>query len=424
MSRKSFSSAVLVIILCVVALGAGVGFRHVINQKLSHKPDNEAIQLRIVATSSGSEKDSLFNAEIRSTPGPTCLSGYTFNKIPDEELTEDIVIAVNEEYSVLDPEWKEHAQEVIDYVNNVLSQNTKKFYKVAKFLTYPTSEYPTLLNNSNYYISNVSYGGTSFFYYVYNQESEVPKIVSDTGLTNVASKTVIHERTFYSLWLVLSDSFSVLLGRSLLNQKIGHNQAYDGIMGLPLHELGHTLGLGYGEWYNYDFIDRTNTLPDLGRYSFRDMYPYDPMTSNQKSPYRFSYLNEALINLNANHQYAFDDIAKMYAPKVVVRVKDVDGNPVSDAVVKVFGAKKNAFYIKGSAQPLLQSLETDPEGIVEIENIDPNFQLNDSPTVGWLAKIIKVSKGEKKGGAVFTLVDSQVSCIIEKSQVHYIDIKI
>jgi len=368
------------------------------------------------------------------TPGPTCLSEYTFKPIPSNELTENIVFAVNKGYAVLNPDWRQRAQEVIDYVNKVLSQNTRKQYRISKFLTYPTSEYATVINNKSYYVSNGAYGGTTFFYYVYDGKN-IPKVVSDNLKNNALVGPIINGQQFYAVMGTSYGIFNILLSKSSLDRLIKkqipnptadyEGEVYNKNIRFAAHELGHTLGLSFGEWYFYNFADQTNMPPKLGRYNFNNLYPRDPMVDWAGNfLHKFSEFNAALINLNANHQYSYKDIAKMHAPKAIVRVKDASGNPVRNATVKVFGARKNAIFIKDWSQPLLQSLKTDSNGIVEINNVDSNFQRDDSPTVGWIAKIIKVSKGGENGGAVFTLVDSQISYIINKSRTHYIDITI
>jgi len=439
---------ILIVIIGILALTGGVGIRYFQDKKVSQvsgslvtesetgekkvfvPPEVVIVSTDTKETSAVAEKnnqefsgESLQIIEPSVAPGPTCLSDYVFREISTKELTENITFAVNKEYADSHPEWQERAGELIDYINNVLSQNTGKRYKISKFLTYPTSKYPSLSDDGDYHLSDGSYGGTTIFYFVYDHATDVPKIVSDTNFVNAASKSVIDGQVFYNLWLVNRDTLHVLMGRTLLSQQENQTEeTYDSFMTLPLHELGHTLGLAFGEWYNYDFVDKTNIPPNLGNYSFKDIYPYDPMAMAERFPYKFSGLNASLTRLNANHQFSFEDIAKMHSPKAFVRVKDDNGNSVSGATVKVFGAKKNAFYTKDNGQPLLQLLTTDSSGMVEIDNIDSNFQLNDSPTVGWVAKIIKASKSGKSGGSIFTLVDSQISCIVNKSQTHYIDI--
>jgi len=46
---------------------------------------------------------------------------------------EYIVIATNRDYAETAPGWKEHAQEIIDFVNKAFSTSTKIQYKIAKF---------------------------------------------------------------------------------------------------------------------------------------------------------------------------------------------------------------------------------------------------------------------------------------------------
>jgi hypothetical protein len=92
--------------------------------------------------------------------------------------------------------------------------------------------------------------------------------------------------------------------------------------------------------------------------------------------------------------------------------------------VEVFGAQKNCFYCKKliNTDVPLQTVLTDFRGEASIDNINPDFNLNETETTGWIAKIIKVSYGGRNAGTVFKLLDAQMSCLLKGSDIHYIDI--
>ena len=349
----------------------------------------------------------------------------TFPSLSEDEYTEKIVFAVNEEYALYNPNWEYGAQEVIDYVNEVLAKTTEKNYEIEKFMTYETEEYESLPFNEDYYTLTDGYeSGTTLFFYVPIENNSIasdpPQNVLDSGKVNVAYYSIIDGIKYNSIWIVGGAAgYSLLEGQEVAIQK---NISYDQRMMTTLHELGHTLGLAYGEWYSYEFDDETNVLPYLGMYDYRyDIYPNDPMCAGNSEDWEFSSFNSAIINKNTKYTYNFIQIATYHAQKPIVKVVGENGKSIPNATVKVFGAKKNCFYCNefDMSEPL-QILETDSNGEVEIDNISAAWHLSEAEDTGWSAKIIKASDGNKHGGTVFTLVDSQESCITDGHDVHYI----
>lgn len=347
-----------------------------------------------------------------------------FDPVPTEPVIEKIVIAIDEESAVKFPNWKNNVLYLTDYINSVLAKNTQKRYQIEKYMTYSISEYETLGSNKDFHFNN-GYGGTTIFFYVRRGDGPLPDIVNDSGLVNVASYNHIDNLPYQNVWLVENHNINMLMDKILI--EAGGINPNGALAGRLLHELGHTNGLAFSEWYSYNFEDKTHEPPELPPYSYYSLEPQDPMSSSNQNggDYKFSELNAWIINHNTRHTINYVEIANFFAPKTIVKIVMPDGSLVSEATIKIYGAKKNCFYCKNNdPMPLLQTLLTNMNGEAEIENVSPNFELSETSNTPWMAKIIKAYKNEKTGSAVFTLVDSQKTCMIIGSNVHYINITI
>ena len=313
---------------------------------------------------------------------------------------------------------------MIDYVNNTLSKNTRKRYLIEKFIVYNTSDYQKLDQQEENYIDNGTNVGTTVFEYIYPQ-SGIPDIVANSPFPNTATERILDGKKFKGVWIVEYEAISVLRERQTIEAEKRTPGTYDFQMGVVLHELGHTIGLGFPERYTFEFNDLTGELPNLGNYSLDRLQPDDPMTRKLSSTvWRFSDINAFIINKNATHQYDLFEIGKFEPLRIMVLVIDKANKPVINATVKVYGAKRNCTACTDNpGQPLLQTLQTNEEGLVEIDSLSP---YPDYPKYeyGWVAKIIKVSKGGVRAGVIATFVDTQKTCLLLGGGTHYIDVKL
>jgi len=428
-----------VAIIGVLVIGGGImGYSVFINRDVTVIPPslvslNPPLTETPVSTSplATTQKEAVSTSVSTPTPTPALTQATKqcppfFKVISDLDYVEKIVFAINKEGTEIIPDWRAGAQRIIDYVNNTLSKNTRKRYRIEKFIVYNTSDYQKLDQQRENYIDNGNgtNSGTTIFEYIYPQ-SGIPDIVANSVFPNTATERILDGKKFKGVWIVEYEAISVLREKQTIEAEKRTPGTYDFQMGVVLHELGHSLGLGFPERYTFEFSDLTGELPNLGTYSLDRLQPGDPMTHRQSSiAWSFSDLDAFIINNNASHQYDLFEIGKFEPSHTIVRVTDKANKPVTNATVKVYGVKRNCVGCSDNpGQPLQQALRTDEKGLVEIDSLSP-IPNHPKYNYGWVAKIIKVSKDGMRAGTFATFVDAQTACLINATETHYIDVKL
>lgn len=311
----------------------------------------------------------------------------TVTEEKEPTVTEEIIYAVNADYAQLNPNWQNAAQEIITFANQVLAQNTDKRYEIVAFKTFDSAKWHQLGTDPAYAYDN-GYGGTTVLHWVELPTSKVPL---GEPLANVAGYSFINGVRYQQLYLVESHpEYSALLGNASPN--------FVAWMQVFLHELGHTMGLSVPDWYFYEFDDLSGAEPKLPRFNLRMQYPQDPMSAWAESGYRYTDFNAAVINKNLRHEKSFLEIQRIASTQVKVMVRDGGGNPVSDATVQVYGAKKGCFYCQDVTQnPLLLTTTTSSSGEAIVTAPSVEWSMSEDQSTTYIGMIVKIRNGDLHG---------------------------
>ena len=374
---------------------------------------------------------------ITSLPDPNIVTesqikSFINTSVPTDAVEEKIVFAINADFARKYPDWKMRADEVISYVNQVLSKNTKKRLTIGKYLTYEVYDKDSVngviealqedpayhyLNNAN---SENSYYGATLFYWI----SDDPKGASTASLSFSFSlgknldNAIIREK----------ETESTLRRKEDFVTEIQPQDAYFQQVLKVVHEIGHSLGLAVPDWYRYKYMDMTGVRPELPDYDITTMFPSDPMINYIPSGWmfsdaQFSDLNSFIVNHNLYHQFNMHQISQMLPSRLVVRVRDANGNLISNAQVQVFGIKDTFLPFSSDASffQLRQTEVTNSSGEVFIKN---PIELMQVPPVDatFASEIVKVSKDGKYGGSYVTKVDLQRARLLENKETYFVDI--
>ncbi len=307
-------------------------------------------------------------------------------------VTEKIIYAVNDDYVQLNPQWKTGAQDIVDYVNGVLAKNTNKRYEIKEFRTFDIAKWNQLAGDASYHYDN-GFGGTTIFHWVETPNTKIKPDVHYSKLINVTSFNYLGGMPYQQLFLVDSHyEYTPLLGRS--------QKTFETTMVVPLHELGHTMGLSVPDWYLYQLEDVSGVKPQLPSFDLRAQYPNDPMSSLENLPYRFSDFNAAIINKNLRHEKTYLEISKITSSQIKVIVEDEAGQKISNATVQVFGGKKGCWYCqKIVSNPLIETQTTSILGEALIAAPSTEWTLNQDMNSKYIGFIVKASAGDLRGGA-------------------------
>ena len=325
---------------------------------------------------------------------------------------------MNESFAQTHSDWQARAQGIIDHVNVVLNRNegNRKSYSVGRFMTYPDADFLKMAKGEipeNFFLDNgfsSDGGGTTIFYYILEDYHSIVQIFLGSGLPAPDFEKDVYRsidgkmKRFATAWLAegVDDSLFTEVNPDIRNF---YPNWYDLKTAGVLHEaVGHGLGLAAEDQYNYNFKDKTGTLPDLGTYTLglTDEYWGDPMTGSggPASLWKFAPFNAWVIDKNANHQYSVYEVMYGIPAEIKVKVVDSYGMAINGAAVTVFGAldaKKTAHH---EMKTLLETLTTDANGEAVIKNDFPDT---------WLAKGIKASHNGKYAGQYLILTDLEIA---------------
>jgi len=347
-----------------------------------------------------------FEATINvSAPPTTILKLEPFPALNPEVIP----VLVNKAFYDEHPDVVKNAGAAISEVSAVFAKNTAKRYQVGQVKSYTNAQFDAIqTDQSNYYDNNFpgspKYGGTTLVYFIYKDRSEIPAYITSQYSYTFTTTRVINGKMYYTIYKA-EDEKTVLLGRSEI-EKISPTY-FDNVIKSTCEEFMHTLAGGSREWYGIVFRDRTGIAPILADYDLNVLYPKEPMTVfSDGTGTIFSPLNAWWATNNANHQVDMWQVVNNLPKMIKVKVVDSLGNPITGAPVSVFGTLTNTvdpnskngaanYYIQPFPQPLLQSVLSDANGEVVINNDFSN----------WNGKIIKAASGTKVGGTTMTTVE-------------------
>lgn len=345
---------------------------------------------------------------------------------------EEITFAINEDYAQIASDWKEHAQEIIDFVNQSFAKKTHIQYHVAQFKTYPIDYSKSMheqvaalsYNKDLHYFNQVPQGETPYsstiVFWVALDTPEAQRLAdqflpngsagvektADGILSNVFVKQNIKEEFHIS---------ASILGKMELNKNSSKdsygNLAFETSNFALIHELGHTFGLGIPEVFIFvNNLDNSSDKPKLAPYPFNKLYGQDSMGPYMTSII-FNDLHAKLINENPRHQMYKNYLGALPATPIPITVRDSVGVPIKNAEVKVYGSRGMCVYCKNDPSvndlpsPLLQTVYTDEFGRALIDGPDAEIRYVGTDAVGWATKIVKVSFESKYAGQYVSRYD-------------------
>lgn len=362
-------------------------------------------------------------------------------------LHEDIIFAINQDFADTHPDWKTHAQEIIEFVNAIFAKNTSIQYRIVEFKTFKIDEYKQKVHDDRSFYHVIDNGSSAFattiFYFQATKETEGlvselsgsynPRAFAellgenpDSLLNKPIKRHAIH---FFASSDARFERESPIFGRELLNNNHGAG-AFEESASTFIHELGHTFGLAGIEYYffneNYDFSGVEPTLPArVGA----QVYGKDPMLGNFGMASRFTDLHASIINENSSHEKTVvntDYYKDQSSTKVRVVVVDEDNKPIANAPVKVFGSRTTCRAcfkdpsVNGQKSPLLEEGYTNQQGELYIEPTvnfwrasEEGGRLNE-----WLTKVVKVYDGKRGQGTYVNTVDLQINKRLKGSDVY------
>ncbi len=331
---------------------------------------------------------------------------------------EPIIFALNKTYADKFPNWKQQADKIIDDVNFVFAKTTPKKFKISKYLAYNDSEYTNLFttpeNYPAYYNDVGSRGGITYILLVHkdgitNQEL---KQFNGSDTVNVMRIVYFRDKEYPTILQANNESVNILLDEFRPNN-----------IQMPIHELGHCLGLGVPDWYFYQYSDCTGVNPKFLDYNIQKdpNFSKDPMANPlwDINVIQFSELNSAIINKNLNLLYTCDYIRLNWFSKITkVYVTDKSGLPISNAIVKIFCVKKGCFYCNTPCQEVQQeeqTLITDKNGYVTYNGPVGGWEMSETKNTPCIAKAIKVYYNGKSSVKVVNFIDLQKNYILNNS---------
>jgi len=353
---------------------------------------------------------------------------------PEEILApptiEPIIFALNKEYANKFPNWKKEADEIIEKINFVFAKSTSKQFKINKYLVYNDSEYTNLFTNPEnypeYYQDVNNRGGLTYILLVHKD-----------GISNQEMKQLYGSDNVNLAWTVYKggERYPTLLQANPESGNILLDEYRPAIISMPIHEIGHFLGLGVPDWYLYEYSDCTGVSPKFPDYSLRKdpNFSNDPMSGTNKDVdvLQFNELNSAIINKNLNFKYTFDDVRTNWFSRITkVYVTDRAGTPIPNATVRIFCARKGCWFCStrcsGATYPTgvpstsvpEQTLLTDKNGYAIYNGPVGAWEMYESQNSPCIAKAIKVYHNGQSGVKVVNFIDLQKNYVLNNSNEH------
>ena len=353
--------------------------------------------------------------------------------LPDTGLTEGvepIVFALNKEYADRFPDWTDGADKIVDAVNVVFGKNTQKQFEISRYLVYNDNDYTDLFTNPEaypeYYQDVGGRGGITYILLVHKDgiSSQELKELYGSDYVNLAWTVHTDGKRYPTLLQANSESWNILLDERRSSQIF-----------MPVHEIGHFLGLGVPDWYFYEYSDCTGVEPMFADYSIREdpYFSRDPMVGLplDESLMEFCELNAAIIDRNLDFQYTYDDVRLNWFSQITkVYVTDDVGTPIPDATVKVFCVRLGCFYCStqcsGATYPAgvpstsvpEQTVLTDQSGYAAYAGPVGAWEMNESHNSPCIAKAIKVYHDGQSAVKVVRYIDLQISYVLDNSDEH------
>lgn len=398
-------------------------------------PPTTAITTRPSATTT-TRKPTTTTTTVTTVPRTTTITtrpSTTTTTIKRTTQYEPIIFALNKSFADKFPDWKEKADIVIDNVNFVFAKNTNIAFTMSKYLTYNDSDYTNLFTYpdkySEYYQDVGSRGGITYIL-----------LITKDGISNQELKQLYGSDTVNQLLTIHKDGkrYPIILQANPESTNIFLDEFRFIQILLPVHEIGHALGLGTPEWYLYEYSDCTGINPKFSDYSIKEdpNFLNDPMvmmvmSQKHSEDMQFNELSTAIINKNLDFKYTSGDIeSNWFSRNTKVYVTDKDGAPIPNATVKIFCVLKGCVFcstecrgvIYGhgvpSNSPPEQTLLTDKNGYAIYNGpvgAGEMFETQNSPCV---AKAIKVYYNGKSNVKVINFIDLQKNYILNNSNEH------
>ncbi len=347
------------------------------------------------------------------------------------QTKESIVFALNKEYADKFPNWEQEADKVINDINFVFAKSTSKQFKINKYLVYNDSEYTDLFTNPEnypeYYQDVDNHGGLTYIL-----------LVHKAGVSNQELKDLYGSDHVNLAWTTYKDGkrYPVLLQANSESINILLEESRSIVISMPVHEIGHFLGLGVPDWYFYEYSDCTGISPKFSDYNLRKD-PYflnDPMAMSSQEDvdfFQFNELNSTIINKNLDFKYTYDDVRTNWFSKITkVYVTDKTGDPIPNATVKIFCARKGCFYCSTQCKGVAygggvpegsspeQTLVTDENGYATYNGPVGAWEMSETANSPCIAKAIKVYYSGKSAVKTVNFIDLQKNYILNNSNEH------
>ena len=313
--------------------------------------------------------------------GNQLASEQSSTKFPEitenSQYIDSISVAINDSYMSNYPDGKKRIQYLADGINIILDRQKDNKKQVVfdydKIIDYKDENIYNMFNNGlgQEYLpkkEHPSSAGTELIIFVYNDIANKPELYNGKNKTISnfhRTRTLSNGKRVEEVWIFFD------ISNSPLTNIIPGTDEYEEALRSIIHELGHAWGLADEELFSYSASDLSNILPNIGNINpcLRwDDIINDPMFS-YVLPLKFSEFDNWLINKNADYTFSAIQITEKTSAKILVRVLDRYGNPVSDVSVKNFAVNWGS-NISLKNPPLLSEAMTDSNGEVVFNSHD------------------------------------------------------
>ena len=343
---------------------------------------------------------------------------------------EPIIFALNKGYADKFSNWKQQADKVINDINFVFRKTTQKQFRISKYLVYNDSEYTSLFSSPEkypeFYQDVGNRGGLTYILLAHKDGISNEELKQLYGSDNVNLAWTVHKegKTYPTILQGNQESFNILL------DEYRPSNIY-----MPIHEIGHFLGLAVPELYFYQYSDCTGVDPRFQDYNVvEDPYflnePMGPQLTDINIM-RFSELNSAIINKNLNFDYTFEDVRLNWFSRITkVYVTDKAGSPIQGATVEIFPVLKGCWFCSTNCSGVKyghgvlsnptpeQVLVTDKNGYVTYDGPVGAWSKNETEDTAVITKAIKVFYDGKSSARTVKFIDLQKNYVINNSNEH------
>lgn len=295
-----------------------------------------------------------------------CLFFVQIPHCSAEISTEKIVIAINQSYAEKQQNWTQNTSDIINYINFVFSKNTNKQYEIVEFKTYNSFDLKNISTDKNYFWlnnqNNKDFATTIFLFNPVNeQEKQFSKQVFGQQIAQVKILQTFFDKPtqLHSIFVNLENKpefyfYNLLLGQQLIDENYGQG-TFSHSMQPIIHELGHTYGIGFPEFYLFE---------NITGYELNQAFINDPMLSftNIKQDYFFGQYSSYIINQNINHQQPLNFYKNNFAKQISIKVVDQNNTSLDSTLIEIYNHKNQ----------LIDSTITDNNGIFVL-NVDNDF---------------------------------------------------